>query len=504
MASCRIRLIVPLTLAAALARSAALAQSTDTQSLTTQGRFFEEQTRPLIAPELLTPEVDQRLLYDYGVILRSQGFWFEDHGPNPLFPFPGAQEFQGSRSVFDFDVRPWLTASLDGVHFGFIRGQFDYLQYGSGDSYTRNSDFRGPFVDLGFYRLDLDAAAAQCGMPTSDTWSAELSVGRQFRYFGRGIAFALNVDSAAVDWRFGDFAGTIFGGQSIRHFDNIDRSVPGFTNSEREFYAAQLEYERLDHHKPYAFAVAQRDRSNERPNDPSQEYDYDSEYYGVGIIGEALFGEGESAVGLPNLQYFAEFILQRGKSYGVGATNFAGGDDPIRSQAFDFGVVHYFRQPYKSRAYLEYARANGDTNRFSPQNSTLGNLSGTVDHGFLSFGFLNTGVSFAPLFSNLEFVRTGVSALPFDGWEDSCWQQLEVGVNLFWYWRPDDDGGVSDLRADTPGDHYLGNEIDLFASWRFASDLYLIANYGVFWPEADSFTVERSRQLLGVNITWLF
>ena len=54
----------------------------------------------------------------------------------------------------------------------------------------------------------------------------------------------------------------------------------------------------------------QRDRNGESPDDPNQEYDYDSEYVGLGADGEFLFGPPECAVGIPNLRYFTEFIIQ--------------------------------------------------------------------------------------------------------------------------------------------------------------------------------------------------
>jgi hypothetical protein len=63
---------------------------------------------------------------------------------------------------------------------------------------------------------------------------------------------------------------------------------------------------------------------------------------------------------------------------------------------------------------------------------------------------------------------------------------------------------VSDRRADIAGDHFLGTEVDLFMNWRLSSDLYFLVNYGTFFPDADSFTVDNSRQFLGFNLTWLF
>jgi hypothetical protein len=483
-----------------------LAQSPDSQSFSNQQRFLEEQIRPLIKPELRSPEAEDRFQYDFGAILRYTGLWFEDHGPSTPFPIRGVPEFQGSRAAHDFDFRPWLAASLDKVHYGFIRGQFDFLQYWDGDAYHRSSDWRGPFVDVGFYRMDIDEACRLYGCAGVEDWSADLTIGRQFLYVGRGIAFALTTDAISLDWQCGDWAGLVFGSQSVRHFDNIDRSVPGFERSDREFYGAQFEYERWDHHRPYLFGVIQRDRSGESPNNPLQDYDYNSEYWGLGIRGEALFGEGETGCGMENLQYFAELILETGQSIGdddIPAT-VSDDRDPIRSWAMDLGLIYYPQLRTRPRVLLEFARASGDSDRFTPQNTQLGNRPGTDDDGFLGFGFLNTGVSFAPLFANLEFVRFAGAFRPFEECCERRMSDLEVGSSFFLYWRPEDRAGVSDVRADIPGHHYLGSELDLFMNWRVSSDMYLLLNYGVFFPDADSFSVERSRQFVGLTVTWLF
>jgi hypothetical protein len=375
------------------------------------------------------------------------------------------------------------------------------LNYGSGDSFTHNNDWRGPFIDVGFYRLDLDAAVNQyCNYDTTG-WSADLSVGRQFLFLGRGISYALTADAVSYDWNCGLWNGFMFGSQSIRHFDNIDQSVPGDSRSDREFWGVQLEYQGFDHAKPYFYGLVQRDHSDERPQNPDQEYDYDSEYYGLGILGEALFGRAECAWGIRNLQYFGEFIIERGESFGVGATE---DPDPIRACAIDLGLIYYCHDRNRTRFLAELARGSGDGDRVSPQNTALGNLAGTEDGGFLGFGYLNTGVSFAPLLANLEFVRLGVAFRPFP---DTCtWnlKDLELATNLFVYWRPKQDGGVSDVRADRTGDHYLGSEVDIYANWRVSSDVYLQLNYGYFDPHRDSFSVDRPRNFVSLGITWLF
>jgi Alginate export len=466
-----------------------------------QARLLEEQLRPLIQPELSTPPESGRLHYDFGLIVRYIGVWYNDFGPEIVPTFIRGGEFQGFRTAHDFDFRPWLSASYDGVHYGFIRGQLDDLNYGDGDSFKHNNDWRGPFVDVGFYRLDVDAAMRKYFCCDATGWSADATVGRQFLFLGRGIVYALTADGVSLDWTCQKWNGLLFGSRSIGHFDNIDESIPGDSRSSREFFGGQIEYEGFDHVKPYFYAVVQRDLSDESPPLATQEFDYDSEYYGIGFLGEALCGSGADACGIRNLQYFGEFIIERGSSFGIDAV---ADQDPIRSWAFDVGTTYYCQNRCKTRVLAEFARASGDPDRRSPQNTLIGNVAGTSDHGYLGFGFLNTGISFAPQFSNLEFTRLGAAFRPFPETYQCNLSELELSTSLFLYWRPEENAGVSDIRADIPGDHYLGSEVDLYLNWRVSSDVVLQANYGVFSPNGDSFSVDRTRHFVSFGITWLF
>lgn len=472
-----------------------------------QRRFLEEQLRPLIEPDFAAAANADRLVYDYGAVLRYAGVWFEDHGQPPL------GDFQASRGAHLWEIRPWFSASYDDVHRGFIRGQYGFQQYEKGDSYNRNSEWQGPFVDIGFYQLDIDEALRRYRCETIDSWAADLTIGRQFLFLGRGIAFALISDAVSLDAAVGDWGGLIFASRSIPHYDNIDISAPNFDRSDRRFFGGQLEYQAFDHHELYAFAVSQRDHSGEifRAVDPAtgmlvdvQRFDYDSEYWGVGAKGEMLFGLAEEAFGIPNLHYYTEFVLQTGKSYSAFGT---GRRESIRGWAADAGLTYLWNTPWQPRIELELAQASGDDDRAAPQSTGFGNLAGTIDRGFLGFGYVNTGVSFAPLLANLQFIRLGGAVSPFENCCRDCdfnWlRHMEVGVNGFAYWRPKNQGGTSDIRNDLPGENFLGGEADLFVSWRLSSDLYMLLNYGIFLPNDQSFSDSSGRQFLSWNLNWL-
>ncbi|MCH7844698.1 MAG: alginate export family protein [Acidobacteria bacterium] len=235
-----------------------------------------------------------------------------------------------------------------------------------------------------------------------------------------------------------------------------------------------------------------------------QRFDYDSEYWGVGARGELLFGSPEAAFGIPNLQYYAELVLQTGKSFPAFETRRR---ESIRGWAADVGLTYHWNTPWQPRIELELAQASGDDDRRAPQSTAFGNQAGTTDRGFLGFGYVNTGVSYAPLLANLQFIRLGGAVRPFENCYRDCdsnWlRHMEVGVNGFAYWRPKNQGGTSDIRNDRTGENFLGGEADLFVSWRLSSDLYMLLNYGIFLPNDQSFSDSRGRQFLSWNLNWL-
>ena len=457
-----------------------------------QQRFLENQLRPLIAPEFQTPPVEDRLLINYGAVLRSVTTWYEDHGT--ALPLP-----QESRALHIAEIRPWASLSYGELHRGFFRGQLGYLTFNDGDQYgPRERETQGPYVDLAYYELDIDAAARRAGVDGAEDFSADMSIGRQFLYLGRGITFGLTTDALSLDWARGDWAGLAFGSQSV------DRNISfnGFPNplayqlDRRQFYGGQIEYQGWDRRELYSYVMGQWDNSS-RPL--AQETAYDSVHWGIGTTGEMLFGEPGEEMGIPNLRYHSEFVIQRGAHQ-----RFTARDD-IKAWAVDAGMDYFWTTPMKPRVGVGYARASGDKTRFgSPLPNAGFNESQTTDDSFIGFGYLNTGVSFQPAFSNLEFIRFAAALRPFDDSDSPSYQGIEVGTSAYLYWRPAPTAGVSDVRANS-NDDYLGHEWDLYVNWRMSSDLLLLINYGVFFPHEGSFSPgnDRSRQFFTVNLNWL-
>ena len=79
-----------------------------------------------------------------------------------------------------------------------------------------------------------------------------------------------------------------FGFKNLIDEENIDFSTPGFRDSRRFFYGAEVKYKRLKRHVPYLFALFQEDHSGESPEDLNQDYEYNSRYYGIGSRGQII------------------------------------------------------------------------------------------------------------------------------------------------------------------------------------------------------------------------
>ena len=128
-----------------------------------------------------TPVVEQPFLLDWGGIFTYSFAAFNTPETN-----------EKHRTGHDFDLRVWTRVDIDKVHRVFARGQFEYFQWEKGDAFRkgRNSDLIGPFLDIGFYQVDVDEALKRYFKADIKQLDATLTVGRQFIYVGRGIAYS--------------------------------------------------------------------------------------------------------------------------------------------------------------------------------------------------------------------------------------------------------------------------------------------------------------------------
>jgi len=461
-------LLIAVALLAAVVTKPALAQVDDAAPLALE----EDRYRSELEAEV---PVQQEFLFDWGGWFRFSYVMLDDH-------------LRMGRDVTlrYYELRPWMNLDIGGIHQFYARLRTAVVDYNSGDSFDMNDDdFVGPNLDQGFYRIDVTKAAR-----TYLEWELPVDfvfkVGRQFNEFGQGIVYSEIADG--LDFVFSTPEWELEGllSRNLHSEDNIDRSVPDPAHSRREFVGFQFTLKVLDKHEPYVFAVFQHDESSERPEDPWQDYDYDSEHIGIGSTGEVV----------TNLRYFCEAIYESGRNFASWSTH----REHINAYAFDVGMDYFWDVVTHPRLSVEWAYGSGDPYRWSPTNTVGGNLEGTTDRGFLHFGYLNTGYVLAAKLANLQMLRLGGSIRPLEG--NELFDKMEIGSNFFFYWKDEKQAGISDSMAFMP-EHNIGHELDIYTQWRVASDVALGLKYGVLFP-GDAYYDEDDRHLFLTTLTISF
>jgi hypothetical protein len=232
----------------------------------------------------------------------------------------------------------------------------------------------------------------------------------------------------------------------------------------------------------------QRDRNREAVFRPFRTYDYDSFYLGFGSTGELFKG----------LRYSAEGVYETGRSF---SERLFLSDSDIDAWAMLVELEYLFPGKHKARASLEYLLGSGDPDRvFSPTNTEGGAVGDSKDSSFIGFGYRDTGLSFAPRYSNLHMWRLGASCYP---WPDRRrFRRLELGTDWYVYYKHHRAGAVSDPTANV-GSAYLGWEMDYYANWQMAADLAWTARCGIFFP-GNAFDDRGTRTFLLIGLTWSF
>ncbi len=393
----------------------------------------------------------------------------------------------GMAHVTQQDLRLWLQAQFDEVHRVFARMKLSYTDYASGDAHGfRAHDLDGPDLDVGYYELDLTAAVDKYG---GQKWPVRIKArgGRQYIEVGRGIALGDTLDVGSFDVEAKDFSFTAFAGRTPRGRENIDRSAPGYPHSRRTFYGLEAKYRGIERHEPYYFFVWQRDWSEEKPQNPGQDYRYSSHYHGIGSRGEVI----------PSLLYEIESLWEFGRSPANGQV---GRGDHIQAYAFDSQLDYYVPCGPKPIVSVEYAYASGDGDRQSATTAALGSRPGSMDTAFLGFGYVNSGLALGARFTNIQFVRLGGRITAYEN--KASLGRVDVGANLYWQMKTDHDGPISDARAVTTS-HDIGKEIDMFVEWRILSDLALSVHYGRFKP-GGAYVSRDARDFLFTALTFSF
>lgn len=442
----------------------------DPDAFLNQQRAVDERIRKQVEDEL---GASIRNTFDWGGWYSLNFFLFDDG-------------VESSRTFRRHDLRTWGRVSIDrGAHEFYWRTRTSLLDFNHGDSYDGNEDdIEGPNLERGYYRLDLGKAMSGAGKPSIPV---VITVGRDLVRFGQGLALYTPLDQVSVVGTFAEFELTGMAGRSVGSTQDIDLSRSA-KRSHRDFFGSQVKYLGIERHQPFAYVLWQHDRNHEAVLRPLQKFDYDSFYAGLGSTGEVI----------PRLRYETELVFESGNSYGD--RRFLRSDD-IRAWAYQAQLEYLFRGAHKPRASIEYLFGSGDDDRLeSPTNSIGGNRNDHDDTSFVGFGYRDTGLAFAPRYSNLHMWRSGASYYPWP--EHRILSNLELGTDWYLFHKHQSEGAVSDPTANRPSG-YLGWEMDYFANWEVTADMTWTARFGAFFP-GTAFDDRTTRTFLLLGLIWSF
>jgi hypothetical protein len=193
-------------------------------------------------------------------------------------------------------------------------------------------------------------------------------------------------------------------------------------------------------------------------------------------VGIGSTGEIRTSVWL----YRAEFIYEFGESMSDTLVLPQTSND-IEAYALRFFVAY---MPRKARARCglriesEVLLGSGDDDRGASSQTANGNLAGTTDTSFISFGYVNTGIALAPELANLVSARLTASAFPLRG--RGVFDGMQVSLSGFAFMKYDDSAPIS--VPTVFGESFVGGEVDLSVDWTLTSDLNLLLQYGIFLP----------------------
>jgi len=444
----------------------------DPDSFLNQQRALEERLRRQFDEEVGST---QRALFDWGG-------WYSNH----VFLFDDGVD--SSRTLRRHDLRLWGRLSVDrGAHEVYVRTRLSLLDFNTGDAYDGNDDdVEGPNLERGYYRFDLAKAIRAYERRRVD-YNVVITGGRDLVLFGTGLALATPLDHVSARGTYRSFELTGFAGRTVGSSQDFDLSRTA-TRTRRDLFGAQLKYLGFERHEPFAYAFRQRDRNREAAYRPFQRFDYDSFYVGLGSTGEIAKG----------LRYTTEWVYETGRSFGH--RQFIH-DNDIDAWAVQAELEYLFPGEHKARTAIEYVFGSGDPDRFaSPTNTVGGNLGDLDDTGFVGFGYRDTGLSFAPRYSNLHMWRAGASCYPWPN--HRRFKHFELGTDLYLYHKHHRSAAVSDPTADLRSG-YLGWEMDYYANWQMTADLTWTARSGVFFP-GKAFRDRTTRTFFLVGMTWSF
>lgn len=437
-------------------------------------RIEEEKREALEQTELRILEGEDRVVLDYGGWFNARYDDYDDDDND-------YSQMDSLAHALSFDYRLWMKisyrppagASYVNEHSVYLRLK-DIRTERTHASTNQGHDHDGPDLDYGYLVLDLRPCYIEAG--------------RRYFSVGQGIAYSNVSDGVEFYASLENWNLKALASHTLPDEENIDTSVPGYERkSRRIFYGVEVTYLGITNHGIYGYLLAQRDYSDEDPDDPLRDYTYNSDYIGLGSQGKIF----------PNMHYWAEIIRETGQSR-VYATS-----DKMDVTAWggDFGISYDLDVYSHPNFSVEYAFGTGDEDRVSVTDTLSGNTFGD-DKNFLYFGYLPAGYALSPRLSNLYFYKAGVLLKPLEKWR--LFRNFSAGLDYYRYYKYKKGGGIYDADASV-SDHDVGWEIDMNVSWQILSDFTVSLQYGHFEPgEAYPPSADDSEDYLSVGTSYTF
>lgn len=394
---------------------------------------------------------------------------------------------QRTRTDSQYQFRPWGSLDYESVHRAYVRGLLDYDAWHDHDNPDGGGDDKHFKVERAWYQFDFGQYLRN---QTHQTPPVDLSVkvGREYTTLGTGLVLAMPMDMIQLDAAAGNWQFTALIGQSIHDTTNLDNSSPVSDHQDRCFFGGQVTYLGFSHDRPFVYYLENQDHTRPHPNDPDQSFDYTSRYVGGGSTG---------TLWLPDLRYQTEGAAEFGRTYSVGQTT---DTDPIYAWVVDAQIDYYFQVKTHPNVGVEYLHGSGDSDRGSATSTVNGNRAGTPDNAFNGFGYRDTGIAFAPSYSNLSIYSAGGGFFPLE--QVPLLRKMEWGTRAYFYQKANASGGISDSSA-TESSPWVGWEWDVYCNWRITSDLTWTVRYGLFEP-GSAFASDQSRNFLLTSVTYSF
>jgi hypothetical protein len=427
--------------------------------------------------------VDQRMLLDYGGYVTGSFAAIDD--PD-----------QETHVLRQYDLVGYGRVNIDGAHELFARVRTTYRDFNAGDDFDgHGDDWVEPTLDRAHYRFDLQRYIESTRGVTPRA-NVALQVGRQLINWGNGLTLSEEIDGVDVVFTAEPVSLEILAGCTRNSIADFDSSRPGFLGDTQRFFYGGLLSAQLGTHRPYAYALVQRDNNDQDTRTDSgvvTRFAYDSYYIGLGSTGALS----------DRLLYGVELVYEGGEglsnSFAFPFTQVDQSEEAIHAFAADVRLDYVVPDRNQTRFSAELIYATGDSDRLSTSNTFGGNAPGTDDNAFNAFGLINTGLAFSPDVSNVVIGRLGASTFPLV--DSKPFSRLQVGIDGFVFTKARSDAPIDEPTGDA---RYLGAEADLFVNWQISSDVALTLRYGVFFPGDAIETDHDERHFFFTGLTYAF